>query len=184
MHQTFSILYNANYEKFVRFACRYVRDSIVAEDITSDAFIYYWENRSRLPEDTNVEAYILTSIKNKCLSYLHHQCIHEHVISGMLSDMEWEFSNRIARLESFEPSEMYTREILELVDKTLKSMPEQTRRIFILSRCKCLSHKEIAEKLNISTKSVEFHITKTLRALRTELRDYFPMAVICLFLSR
>jgi RNA polymerase sigma-70 factor (ECF subfamily) len=178
MYQNFSVLYNANYEKFVRFAHRYVRDLIIAEDITSDAFIYYWENRIRLPEDTKVEAYILTSIKNKCLSYLRHQSIHEHV----MSDMEWEMSSRITRLEAFEPSEIYTKEILELVDKTLKSLPEQTRQIFIMSRYRYMSHKEIAEKLNISTKSVEFHIARSLRILKSELRDYFPMVLIGFFL--
>jgi RNA polymerase sigma-70 factor (ECF subfamily) len=182
--QTFSILYNANYEKFVRFANRYVRDLATAEDITSDAFVYYWENRSRLPEDTNVKAYILASIKNKCLSCLRHQCIHEQAVSHMLSDMEWEMSNRIARLEVFEPSEVFTNEILELVDKALKSLPRQTRQIFIMSRYRNMSHKEIAEKLNISTKSVEFHITKTLRILKSELRDYYPVIILYFFLVR
>lgn len=181
MSQNFSILYNANYEKFVRFAHRYVRDLTVAEDITSDAFIYYWENRVRLPEDTNVKAYILTSIKNKCLSHLRHQSMHENVMSDMLSDMEWEMSSRIIRLEMLEPSEIFTQEILDLVNKTLKTLPEQTRQVFMLSRYHNLSHKEISEKLNISTKSVEFHITKTLRILKSELRDYFPMVLMSLF---
>ena len=181
MSYTFSTLYNANYEKFARFAHRYVRDMVIAEDITSDAFIYYWENKSKLPEGANVKAYILTSIKNKCISYLRHQCIHENVMSNILSDIEWERNSRIARLEAFEPSEVFTREILEMVDKTLKSLPEQTRQIFILSRYQYLSHKEIAEKLNISTKSVEFHITKTLKVLKSELHDYFPLALLFIY---
>ena len=178
MTVSFSALYNANYGKFVRFAHRYVRDLDIAEDIASDAFIYYWENKSRLPEDTNVKAYILTSIKNNCISYLRRQTIHENAIFEMLSDMEWERESRIARLESFEPSEVFTHEIMEMVDKVLKSLPEQTRRIFVMSRYKYLSHKEIADNLNISTKTVEFHIAKTLKILKTELRDYFPLAML------
>ena len=183
MPGAFSALYNANYDKFVRFANRYVRDLGIAEDIASDAFIYYWENKSRLPDNTNVKAYILTSIKNKCISYLRHQCIKENAISDMLSDMEWERNSRIARLEAFEPSEVFTREILEMVDKALKLLPEQTRRIFMMSRYQYMSHKEIAENLNISTKSVEFHIAKTLKVLKAELRDYFPFATLLFYIN-
>jgi RNA polymerase sigma-70 factor (ECF subfamily) len=93
-------------------------------------------------------------------------------------------AGRIARLEAFEPSEVFTNEILELVDKTLKYLPEQTRQIFVMSRYRNIPHKEIAKRLNISTKSVEFHITKTLRILRSELRDYFPIAILYFFIGR
>lgn len=184
MLQKFSELYNANYDRFVRFAYRYVHDLAVAEDITSDAIIYFWENRSRLPEDTNIPAYILTSIKNQCLSFLRHQRVHENVASNILSDIEWEEANRIARLEAFEPSEVFTDEIQKLVDKALESLPQQTRQIFIMSRYEYLSHKEIAGKLNLSTKSVEFHISKAIRTLKEELHDYFPFVIISLFLMK
>jgi len=97
--------------------------------------------------------------------------------------MEWERNSRIARLEAFEPSEVFTREILEMVDKALKLLPEQTRRIFMMSRYQYLSHKEIAENLNLSTKSVEFHIAKTLKVLKAELRDYFPFATILFYIN-
>jgi len=183
MPQKFNELYKDNYDKFVRFAYRYVRDLQVAEDMTSEAFVYYWENRSRLPEDMNVPAYILTSVKNQCLSFLRHQDIHEHVTFNILSDMEWEQASRIARLEAFEPSEVFTDEIQQLVDKILKALPEQTRQIFLMSRYQYLSHREIAQKLNLSTKSIEFHISKTLRVLKEELRDYFPF-IISLFLMK
>ena len=51
-------------------------------------------------------------------------------------------------------------------------MPEQSRDIFILSHYQNTPNKMIAEKLGISIKSVEFHITKALKILRTELKDY------------
>ncbi|GHV19718.1 DNA-directed RNA polymerase sigma-70 factor [Bacteroidia bacterium] len=174
----FNKLYIVYHDKFVRFANRYVRNLLVAEDITTDALIYYWENKNKLPDNTNAPAYILVTIKNKCLSHLHHLEIHENVTSQLRSNIEWELSNRIARLESFEPHEIFTEEIVKLVNKTLRSLPKQTREIFLLSRKEYLSHKEIAQKLNLSTKSVEFHISKVIKVLRIELKDYFPIVLI------
>ena len=57
-------------------------------------------------------------------------------------------------------------------------MPEQSRDIFILSRYQNTPNKMIAEKLGISIKSVEFHITKALRILRVELKDYLASILL------
>ena len=74
---SFNQLYKEFQKRFVRFANAYVRDLTAAEDITVEAMMYYWENRQSLSKDSNVPAYILTIIKNKCLNYLRHQQIHE-----------------------------------------------------------------------------------------------------------
>ena len=61
----------ADYQgRFIRFANMYVRDMAVAEDFTIEALMQYWENRNTLKADSNVPAYILTIIKNKCINYL------------------------------------------------------------------------------------------------------------------
>lgn len=63
----------ADYQgRFIRFANIYVRDIAVAEDFTIEALMQYWENRNTLKADSNVPAYILTIIKNKCINYLQH----------------------------------------------------------------------------------------------------------------
>jgi RNA polymerase sigma-70 factor (ECF subfamily) len=49
-------------ERFIRFAYTYVEDMAIAEDFTSEAFIYYWENRHTLKDDSNIPAYILTVV--------------------------------------------------------------------------------------------------------------------------
>ena len=83
---------------------------------------------------------------------------------------------RIATLEACEPYEIAA-EAQKIVNDTLDLLPERTREIFIMSRIQNLPHKEIAEKLNISYKSVEFHITKALRELRIQLKDYLPFFI-------
>jgi RNA polymerase sigma-70 factor (ECF subfamily) len=170
-----------NYQiRFIRFANSYVRDTAAAEDFTMEALMYYWENRNNLKPDTNVPAYVLTIIKHKCLNYLQHLQTVQDTSQKMISNAEWELSTRISTLQVCEPYELFTVEIEELVNKTLDSLPLQTRKIFIMSRYQNKSHKEIAEMLNMSTKNVEFHVSKSIKALRISLKDYLPVLVFFL----
>lgn len=174
----FNQLYTEYQKRFVRFANAYVRDMAVAEDIAVEAMMYYWENRLNLKEDSNVPAYIVTIIKNKCLNYLHHLQIHNDYSEKIKDYYEWELNTRIATLEACEPERLFTAEIQELVDKTLKQMPLRTRTIFMLHRYESKSYKEIAEIMNITTKGVDFHICKALKMLQDNLKDYFILFLI------
>lgn len=85
-----------------------------------------------------------------------------------------ELNIRISTLEACNPDELLSTEIQEIVTKTLSLLPEQSRLIFELSRYSNKTNKEIAEELNVSIKTVEYHITRTLKQLRTDLKDYLP----------
>ena len=61
------------------------------------------------------------------------------------------------------------------MDETLKKLPDQTRRVFIMSRFENKSGKEIADILGITVKGVDYHIAKALKALRMSLKDYLPL---------
>ena len=165
-----------NYKrKFVHFAQTYVNDITIAEDIAMESMIDYWENRNSLPDDSNIPAYILTIIKHKCLNYLQHLRTTEKVTKYLKDCSDWELDLRISTLEACNPERIFCDEIQKIVEETLQKLPLQTREIFIRSRYNNQSHKEIAEALEISTKSVEFHLTKALKVLRIALKDYFPI---------
>ena len=71
--------------------------------------------------------------------------------------------------------EIFSHEIQTIIHNTLQSLPEQTRRIFEMSRFENKTVKEIAEETNITAKGVEYHITKALKVLRIKLKDYLPL---------
>lgn len=82
---------------------------------------------------------------------------------------------RISSLEACNPQSLFSEEIQQLFDKALETLPEKTRRIFMMSRSDEKSYKEIAEAMNLSTKSIEFHMSKALSVLRIALKDYLPL---------
>lgn len=87
----------------------------------------------------------------------------------------FELSTRISTLEACNPDEIFSEEVESIVRETLDLLPEQTRRIFLLSRFENKSNKEIAEEMKISIKGVEYHISKALKVLRVSLKDYLPL---------
>ena len=159
----------SNYQGiFIRFANTYIQDEDTAEDIVIDSLIYYWENRNSLTS------------KHKSLNYLRNQRIREDIEQNLWTHMDRVRRLKITTLEACDPEELFSSEAQRLIDETLESLPEKTRTIFIMSRYENKTHKEIAEHLGLSTKSIEFHISKALGVLRKRLKDYLPFFLIFL----
>lgn len=172
---SFTFLYKEYKHRFTHFAKTYVDDWAVAEDLVMDSLMYYWENRGSLQNYSNIPAYILTIVKNKCLNYLHREQTREEVEKHLYNREDWELNLRIATLEACNPEKLFSDEIQQIIDATLDSLPSLSREIFIRSRYENQTNKEIAEALSLSVKSVEYHITKTLKLLRKTLKDYLPV---------
>lgn len=181
--KAFNQLFTDYQGRFIRFANTYVRDIAVAEDFTIEALMYYWENRHTLEANSNVPAYILTIIKNKCLNHLQHMQVREDANEQIRNHAAWELNTRISTLEACNPNELFTAEAQDIVNRTLAELPEQTRTVFIMSRYENKPHKEIAEALKITTKGVEYHISKALKKLHTNLKDYYPVFLFLFYLN-
>jgi RNA polymerase sigma-70 factor (ECF subfamily) len=174
-YTAFRQLFASYYGRFVRFADTYVRNRAVAEDFVTEAFMHYWERRDSLDASLNIPAYILTIIKHKSLNYLEHLQVREATAEKIRSHAEWELHTRITTLEACNPDELFAAEVMDIVTKALASMPEKTREIFELSRFHNKSYREIASQTGLSEKSVEFHISKSIKLLRSKLKDYLPV---------
>lgn len=168
----FNKLYHDYHGLFIRFARTYVTDEEDAEDIVMDGLIYYWENRKSLSDSSNIPAYILETIKHKCLNYLRHQRIKEETEQYLAEHQVRVYNLRIATLEACDPQEIFSNEAQQLIQEALDSLPEKTRKIFIMSRYEGKNYQEIAEQNSLSVKSIEFHVSKALKVLRSKLKDY------------
>ena len=176
--EIFNRIYSKNKERFIRFAQSYLYTKDIAEDIVMDSFMYYWENIDSLDSEQNIEIYILKVIKHKSLNYLKRLQKQREIGNHLLKMEAWELDIQISTLEACNPEQLFSAEIQEIIAKAVHMLPQQTRDIFIRSRYDNQSHTEIAQALNLSTKSVEYHITKALKLLRVALKDYFPLLFI------
>ncbi len=179
--EVFNRLFTDYRNNFVLFANSYVRDMFIAEDIVNDSMIYFWENRDNLTSETNAPAYVLTTVKHKCLNHLQHYQMRSDVTAKLRDHAAWELSTRIATLEACDPKELFAEDIQSIVTITLESLPQKTKEIFMMSKELRLSYKEIAEQCGITIKGVEFHMAKAMKALRIALQDYL---IILLLLSK
>ncbi len=159
--------------RFIRFACYYVLDEQIAEDLVMDSFLYYWENRSHVDISGNLQAYILRILKHKCLDYLKLQRIHNDIHKKIKDDALWDLNKSIASLEQLEPYKIMTDECHKIVVEAVNQLPVKTREIFMLSRMHDMKNSEIAEKMDISEKTVEYHMTKALKILRERLKGLY-----------
>ncbi len=176
----FNIFFKTYQPRFVRFAVNYLQSLEEAEDVVMESMLALWERREQLDEDTNLPAYVLTSVKNKCLNHLKSIRVKK---KDSLDELEqWEVDMRINALKDFDPHLVYSEEIRNIVSEALSSLSPQTRRIFNMSRYENKTYQEIALLNDVSVKSIEYHITKALKVLRTALTDYLPLGVIVIML--
>ncbi len=171
---SFNEIYTSYYKKSFFFAKSYVHDDLAAEDIASESLIKLWE-KLKTEKIDYIEPLLLTILKNKALDYLKHEEVKRTAFESMVDWHQQELSIRISTLESCDPNEIFSDEVESIIRETLKLLPEQTRRIFLLSRFENKANKEIAEQMGVSIKGVEYHISKALKALRITLKDYLPL---------
>ena len=176
-------LYVQYYRRFINVAARYVRDTVVAEDLVSDSFMAFFEEEPRLAADVNKPAYILTIVKNKCLNHLNARLRHLQIEKDIHTTRQRLIQADIRSLAASDPSSLLTQEIMDILEQAIDRMPTLTRRVFVSSRYDEKSYKEIARELNISFTHVNFEMRRALKVLRDEFKDYIPILFIVLLSS-
>lgn len=170
----FNTIYSQYYVRSLRFANLYVRNDLVAEDIATESLVKLWEVMKKESVE-KPQALLLTILKNKSLDYLKTQAREQEAFEAMAEWQQRELAIRISTLEACDPESIFSDEIRLILDDTLRKLPDQTRRVFMMSRFDQKSGKEIAEELGITVKGVDYHIAKALRTLRISLKDYLPL---------
>lgn len=169
--------------RFIALAYRYVRDRETAEDLVSDSFMTFWEMHETLPADINVPAYILTSVKNRCLNHLNAQIRHRRAEQDMHSTLTRRLQADVRSQSACDPDLLFSEEIRAILKQAVRKMPKMTRSVFLLSRIRNMTYSEIAAELGISVSHVNFEIRRALNLMRSELKDYLPAVLIILILS-
>lgn len=164
----FSQLYRSHYPRIYSFLLTLLKDASTAEEITQDIFFRLWINREKLDDTLPLEPYLFSMAKNTVRNLWQRKEIEERYLNGQEEGLEEQTEQNL-----------YYKELLRLIDEVLDSMPPQQQKIFRLSREEGLLNAEIAEKLQISKRTVEKHISNSLSLLREEIKKNY---LLCLFI--
>lgn len=177
--RAFEYIYRSWYEQLVHFSNEYLVDIETSKNIVQNIFLRLWEKHTLVDADSNLKSYLYMATRNACLSHMRHLRVEETYLKNALINPE-DFQLNYDALEELKIDQIDFSELEGLIRETIESLPERCREVFILSRYHDMKNKEIAEKLGISIKAVEAHITRALTKLRSNTKDYIPELILFL----
>lgn len=164
--EKFELIFRRYFFRLCCFANRYTKNVEESKEIVQDVFLQVWNKRSQLSFDDEIQFYLFRSVKNSCLNLLEHR----RVENDYQASLYLLYSGHDPVGEHFMTLEL--KELNEHIEQAIGSLPDECRRIFLLSREKGLKYAEISKELNISVKTVETQMGRALSRLRAHLKSY------------
>ena len=145
--------------------CNYAANNLKnighAEDIVQEVFLHLWEKNESIQLTGTMDQYLFKSVKNKILEFVRqHESYERHKAKSIEEALVNENITDI--------TDTYKK--LELINNSLRHLPPKCKNVFVLHKFKGLTYGEIAEVQKISVKTVENHMMKALKILRTHLK--------------
>ncbi|WP_207426627.1 RNA polymerase sigma-70 factor [Pedobacter sp. SYSU D00535] len=172
--KAFDLLFRRYFHKLFLFTCKHLRDEHQAEDLLMDVMLNFWEKRDRFSAVQNIEAFLYQSVRNKIVDHYRKKAIYTEPIEETTVSLSSPDHTDAA---------ICLQETRKVYLQGLSQLSDQRRKVFELRRHELLSVTEVAEKLDISTKTVENHMTAALTFLRQHLKKS-GIAGILLFMIR
>lgn len=161
--------FDAFFIRYYAVLCAYSNQFVSIEDgqdIVQDIMVNLWLNRQKLFIISSPRQYFFQSVKNKCLSFLDRNELKEKIQKTMHECMGYMHDS---------PDFYIVEELTSKIEEALKRLPESYRTAFELNRFKEMTYNEIAEKLSLSPKTIDYRIQQALKLLRKDLKEYLPL---------
>lgn len=144
----FTNIFRTSKNGFIQFAYSYLGNMQDAEDVVMESYIQYWENKDKATFQTsNIKGYIFTIIRNRCIDILEERKYLLQKNDELYKHTIGEIELNISSLKGCDPSELFTSEIENIVNDTIKTLPNRTREIFYERYLEQKSYKTIGRKL-------------------------------------
>jgi RNA polymerase sigma-70 factor (ECF subfamily) len=172
----FETLYRQYYVYLCLIAEHIVRNHCDAEEIVSDVFVKLWSIKEKTVIATSIKAYLIKAVHNTSINYIE-KLKSENKLTDSLSNSDFEL---LAWDSDYPLGQLYTNEIMEILDQGINTLPERCRQIFLLSRNEDMKYCDIASKIGISVNSVKTQMKIALSRLHDILQDY--LIILLLFM--
>ena len=168
----FEQVFKSHFKNLHAYAYAILKDEDEAEEVVQQVFFKLWERSHNLTFSGSIAAYLYRAVHNESLNVLKHQKIK----TGHQLHIAYSMKNKSEHIHG----KIHEKQLENKLRDALNELPEQCRTVFQLSRFEDMKYREIADKLEISVKTVENHMGKALKFLRTKLVDFLPLLVILL----
>lgn len=169
--RAFDYIFRKYYKSLCAQANLYINDIDTAQYQVQECFIRFWEKRKEMGEINNLAGYLSFMVRNQCIDYLRKAKV-------MAKVQEYELEQSLA--DNSTENELLLHEFEEKLVIALSNLPERSRIAFEFSRFENKTYPEIAKEMGISVKAVEALLSRALKFLKTELKDYLPLLLIFL----
>lgn len=175
----FEHIFKSKFNQIAGFCEQFISSHDDALNMAQEAFLNLWLNRRKIDKPSGINSFLYTFAKSACLNFIRHQQVIVKYSSQALNEKEQLLNSEV--LESFDFNSIEITELNELIQKSINTLPEKCRMVFIKKRFEGKMNKEIAQELGINVKSVEANMTRAVKALKSNLSDYLP-AILVLFI--
>jgi len=158
-----SLLFCRYYDSLCSHAIRFVHSKEIAEDIVSELFASFWQERSFDQVTSSYRAYLYKAVRHRAYNYLRWKV---HLTEPLDSISLTTASKIINPDDALLYSELHIK-----VEWIIQQLPPQCRRAYLLKRVEGMKYEEIAKEMHISIKAVEALVSRALLRLRTDLKD-------------
>ncbi len=166
----FERVFKTHYSALCRYVFGFLHEEEAAEEIVQELFYKLWQKRNEIEIKGSLKSYLFKAVRNESLNLVKHIKVRE----GYKKHHERER----ALLELSKHDHLESSETLDRIAAAIAKLPEQRQLIFRMSRFENMKYREIAEKLNLSIKTIENQMGKALASLRSELSDLIPSLLI------
>ncbi|WP_158797202.1 RNA polymerase sigma-70 factor [Pedobacter sp. L105] len=164
--KAFEVLYSLLLNRLIKFCTYYIGQKEVAEEIVSDVFVRCWENRKNATIILNLETYLFIAVRNQSLKHIKK--------NANVRLVEIESSPGIHFIDGNDPEkQLNNKELHYKLDQAIEILPTQARLIFRLIKENGMKYKEVAEILEISPRTVQTQLFRSIAKLRIILKGYY-----------
>ena len=160
-HKAYEQLYKRYFRLLYTYAFKKLRDEELAKDIIQEFFTELWYKRTSITVNANIAGYFYSAINNRILNYFSHETVRAKYIEAI--------DNFVSSQTDTTDHLVREKLMVELIEREIQALPAKMRQVFEMSRKEHLSNKEIAERLDISERTVETQVSNALYRLRNKL---------------
>ncbi|WP_312399099.1 RNA polymerase sigma-70 factor [Sphingobacterium sp.] len=153
-----------------------LRDENASKDLVQDLFTSIWEKCDLIRDNVGISSYLYVAARNRVLNYIQR--------GKTKSDYLTEIGKYSLQVIDETLEKIDEKDLMLLLTSEIARLPAKMREVFELSRLEDLSHREIAERLNLSESTVKKQVQNALKILKVRLSNYNSLGILLLIFLR